>query len=82
MKRKLNKFKVGIVVILIILVFSITVFGRYIYNNAREAYFSAKQFYFSSNILTANGSNYQYDNWGGLGTYAIEFELYSYLNSL
>ena len=82
MKRKLNKFKVSIVVILVILVFTITVFGRYIYNNAREAYFTAKQFYFSSDILTVSGSNYQYDNWGGIGTYAIEFELYSYLNSL
>lgn len=82
MKRKLNKFKVSIVVILVVLIFSITVFGRYIYNNAREAYFVARQFYFSSDILTVNGSNYQYDNWGGTGTYAIEFELYSYLNSL
>lgn len=82
MKRKLNKFKVSIVVILFVLIFTITVFGRYIYNNAREAYFVARQFYFSSNILTVNGSNYQYDNWGGTSTYAIEFELYSYLNSL
>ena len=82
MKKKLNKFKVSIVVIIVLLVFGITVFGRYIYNSAREAYLTAQQFYFSSNILTVNGSNYQYENWGGSGTYAIEFELYSYLNSI
>lgn len=82
MKRKLNKFKVGIVVIIVVLTFSITVFGRYIYNTVREAYFVARQFYFLSDILTVSGSNYQYDNWGGADTYAIEFELYSYLNSL
>ena len=82
MKKKLNKFKVSIVVIIVLLVLGITVFGRYIYNSAREAYFVAQQFYFSSDILTVNGSNYQYENWGGTGTYAIEFELYSYLNSI
>lgn len=81
-RKKLNKFKISIVVILILLSFAITVFGRYIYNSVREAYFTARQFYFSSDILTVNGSNYQYDNWGGTGTYAIEFELYSYLNSI
>ena len=82
MKRKLNKFKVGIVVIIVVLTFTITVFGRYIYNITREAYFVARQFYFLSDILTVSGSNYQYDNWGGVDTYSIEFELYSYLNSV
>ena len=62
------------------LTISITVFGRYIYNAAREAYFISKKFYFTSNILTANGSEYQYNNWGGSAVYAIEFDLYSYTN--
>ena len=59
---------------------SITVFGRYIYNSVRDAYFLAEQFYFSSDILTVNGSEYQYSNWGGTSVYQIEFELYSYTN--
>ena len=80
--NKLNKLKVGIVVIILILImFSITVLGRYIYNGAREAYFTARQFYFSSDILTVNGAEYQYNNWGGTSGYTIEFDLYSYLNS-
>lgn len=82
MKRKLNKFKVGIVVILVVLTFTITVFGRYIYNTAREAYFVTRQFYFLSDVLTVSGSSYQYDNWGGVNTYLIEIELYSYLNAM
>ena len=81
-QRKLNKLKVSIVVILIVLTFVITVFGRYIYNNVREAYFTAKQFYFSSDILTVNGAEYQYSNWGGTEVYPIEFNLHSYNNKL
>lgn len=81
--KKLNKLKVSIIVILIVLVFAITVFGRYIYNSAREAYFVAKQFYFTSDILTSGtGSEYQYSNWGGVDVYPIEFDLCSYNNKL
>lgn len=83
-KRKLNKFKVGIVIIIIIaVVFSLSVFGRYLYNTAREAYFTARQFYFSSNILLAGtGAHYTYTNWDGEAAFPIEFELYSYLNEI
>ena len=81
-RRKLNKLKVSIVIIIVVLMITITAFGRYIYNEIREAYFLAKQFYFSSNILTVNGSNYTYTNWGGSSVYQIEFELQSYTNEL
>lgn len=81
-KFKLNKLKVGIVIIVVVLMIGITAFGRYIYNSTREAYFVAEQFYFSSDILTMNNPNYTYTNWGGLSTYEIEFELHSYVNEL
>ena len=84
-QRKLNKLRVGIVIFLIVLIISISVFGRYIYNTVLEGYFSARQFYFSSDILTLNGENqvYTYDNWGGIGEFdGIVFELYSYNNEL
>ena len=78
MKRKINKLKVSIVIILIVLSLSITVFGRYIYNAVREAYLVAEEFYFTSDILTVNGANYQYNNWGGTENYPIQFFLYSF----
>ena len=78
MRRKLNKLKISIVVILVVLALTITVFGRYIYNSIREAYFAAEQFYFSSDILTVNGAKYQYNNWSGQEEYQIQFDLYSY----
>ena len=81
-QKKLNKLKVSIIVILIVLAITATVFGRYIYNSVREAYLTARQFYFSSNILTVNGSEYQYEDWGGLDVYEIPIELYSYNNAL
>lgn len=80
--RKINKLKVGISIFLIVLLLTVAVFGRYIYNSAREAYFTSKQFFFSSDILTADGANYQYDNWGGVDVYPIQIELYSYKNKL
>lgn len=81
-RKKLNKFKIGIVVVIVVLIFAGTVFGRYIYNNIRETYFLAEKFYFSSDILTMNGSNYTYTNWGGASVYQIDFELHSYTNEL
>ena len=81
-KRKLNKLKVTIVIIIIILMFTITVFGRYIYNALRETYFLTEQFYFSSDILTVNGSHYQFNDWGGDTVYEIPFDLFSYQNAL
>ena len=36
-RRKLNKLKVSIVIIIAVLMLAITVFGRYVYNTAREA---------------------------------------------
>ena len=81
-RRKLNKLKVIIVAVLIILALTITVFGRYIYNNIREAYLTSKQFYFSSDILNLTGSEYRFQNWGGVDVYPIEFDLYSYNNEL
>ena len=81
-KKKLNKLKVGIVVFLIMFAFAIAVFGRYVYNAMWEAYFSARQFYFSSDILILGGTTYRYDNWGGIDEYQIGFDLYSYDNEL
>ena len=80
--KKLNKVKVGITIFLLILVISITVFGRYIYNNVREAYFTAKQFFFTSDLLTLDNQTYTYENWGGIDVYEINVDLYSYANTL
>lgn len=80
--RKINKLKVGISIFLIVLILTITVFGRYIYNNAREAYLTSKRFFFSSNLLEFNGTTYECENWSGIGIYTIDVDLFSQNNEL
>ena len=72
------------IILCIILIFVITcsVFGRYVYYQAREAYFTSKAFYFTSDLLTLDNATYQYENWGGVDDYEINFDLYSYQNTL
>ena len=81
-KKKLNKVKIAIVVFIIILIIAGAVFGRYVYNGIREAYFTSKEFYFTSDLLTLDNATYQYENWGGVDAYDINFDLYSYANTL
>ena len=68
--------------IVLVIVITCSVFGRYIYYQAREAYFTSKEFYFTSDLLTLDNANYQYENWGGVDNYEINFDLYSYANTL
>ena len=82
-KRRINKLKTFIVIFfLIIILITFSVFGRYVYNGIREAYFTSKEFYFTSDLLTTENQTYQYENWGGVDTYEINFDLYSYANTL
>lgn len=80
--KKFNKIKIGIVIFLIVLAISCAVFGRYVYNGVREEYFTSKAFYFTSDLLTLDNATYQYDNWGGVDAYELNFDLYSYANTL
>lgn len=81
-ERKLNKVKVIVSVFLIVMTIAVAVFGRYVYNTIREAYFTSRAFYFTSDLLTLDNATYQYENWGGVDAYEINFDLYSYANSL
>ena len=78
--KKINKAKVAITIFIIVLLISMSVFGRYIYNTTREAYFTSKKFYFTSNLLTLDNQKYTYEDWGGIDVYETSVELYSYAN--
>ena len=80
--KKLNKVKLTIVIFAVVVVIASAVFGRYVYNGIREAYFTSKAFYFTSDLLTLDNATYQYQNWGGVDAYNINFDLYSYANTL
>ena len=78
--KKINKVKVAIAIFIIVLLIAFSVFGRYIYNNAREVYFTSKKFYFTSDLLTLDNQKYTYEDWGGIDVYEIGIDLYSYAN--
>lgn len=82
-KRKINKFKVIIVMFALVIFFmTVTGLGRFVYNTARDRYLSSKKFYFTSNLLNPNGNKYAYENWDGEGVYEIDIELFSQQNDL
>lgn len=70
------------VIFLIAVLSTLPSFARYIYNDLKDLYFTSKEFYFTSNMLTTNTSTYTYTNWGGTDTYELECKLYSFANEL
>lgn len=82
MKAKLNKKKVIICIIVLLILIALPTFGRYIYNNVRDLYLKSQNFSFTSNLLTIYGKTYKYSNWSGENNYEIDFQLYSYENEL
>lgn len=82
-KRKLNKFKIGIVIFIFLVFILITSgFGRFVYNNFKDRYLTSKKFYFTSDLLKMNNEEYTYSNWDGLGIYKLDIDLYSKINNL
>lgn len=82
-KRKINKFKIAILVVILIIFFmTISGYGRFVYNNITDRYFASKKFYFTSNLLTPNCNKYNFDNWDGDGIYQIDIEICSQNNDL
>ena len=82
-RKKINKFKVAIVVFALLVFFmSVTGLGRFTYNAVRDRYLSSKKFYFSSDLLVPNGAEYEYANWDGLGIYEIDMKMFSKNNDL
>ena len=82
-KRKLNKFKISILLVVLIMFFmTISGYGRFVYNNITDRYLASKKFYFTSNLLTPNCDKYGYENWDGDGVYEIVVEMCSQNNDM
>ena len=82
-RKKINKFKVAIVVFALIVFFlSVTGLGKFVYNAARDRYLSSKKFYFESDLLSTSEITTTYQNWDGLGIYEVDVNMYSMKNNL
>lgn len=55
--------------------------GRYVGNEIRNFYLSSKNFYFNSDKLEQNGIVYQVENWSGVDSYDVTFNMNSYKNN-
>lgn len=87
MKKKSKKekllFKIIILIIAIVLVsYAGFTLAKYVIEELHGYYLNSKHFYFTSNRLKENNPLYQVNNWSGVGSFNISFDLLSEKNSL
>ena len=81
----MSKNRIKFIVIMILAVasgFGVYSFARYVVEEYHDYYLNSKNFYFSSNRLTEDNALYQVNNWSGIGSFDISFDLLSMKNSL
>ena len=83
-RKKISRYKI-ILIIVVLVVLALFLFkpsfARYIYNGIKNYYYESQNFYFNCNKLSENGSLLQLDNWDGVNSFPIEFELNSFKNN-
>jgi len=65
----------------LVLIGVVPTLGRYIGNEIKNYYLSSKNFYFNSDKLEQNGIVYQVENWSGVDSYSVTFNMNSYKNN-
>ena len=82
MKKKLSYRKVLLLVpIIAIIALGTYTLAKYIVEEFNSYYLQAKNFYFTSNRLKKNTATYLVNNWSGVGSFNISFDLSSEKNS-
>ena len=79
--KKNKTIKITIITLLIVLLITFgKTFSKYIIEEFHSYYLNAKHFYFTSNRLTKNNPTYLINNWSGVGSFDISFDLLSEKN--
>jgi len=76
--------KSKLIILLIIFLMLITIvptLGRYVGRELKNYYLSTKNFYFNADKLEENGIVYQVENWSGVDSYDVTFNMNSYKNN-
>lgn len=83
-KKKALSLRKIILIIIFGLLLSVSSFtlAKYIIQEFHSYYLNAKHFYFTSNRLKKNNPTYLVNNWSGVGSFNISFDLLSEKNSL
>lgn len=83
-RKKISRFKKIIVITSIVIVLLLLLrpsWARYVYNGIKNYYYESQSFYFNSNKLSENGSTLQLDNWDGVNSFDIDYEVNSIKNN-
>ena len=65
----------------LVLIGVVPTLGRYVGNEIKNYYLSSKNFYFNGDKLEQNGIVYQVENWSGVDSYSVTFNMNSYKNN-
>ncbi|MBQ6494790.1 MAG: hypothetical protein IJI49_02180 [Bacilli bacterium] len=76
------KNRIFLVCLLLILFLIGSSFGRYVYQGLRNFYLQTKRFYFNSDKLTESGAIFRIENWSGVGSYSVTFNMNSFDNNM
>ena len=83
MKNIVKKYRIPILLVLALSIsYGVYTFSKYIIEEFHSYYSNSKHFYFTSNILTKNNDLYQVNNWLGMGSFTISYDLFSKQNDL
>ena len=83
-RKKISRFKLIIIITSLVVVFLLLLkpsWARYVYNGIKDYYYESQRFYFNSNKLSENGSTLQLDNWDGVNSFDIDYEVNSVKNN-
>lgn len=75
------KRRIVLIILLLVLFLIGSSFGRYVYQGIRSFYLQTKKFYFNSDKLTESGAVFRIENWSGVGTYPVTFNMNSFDNN-
>ena len=78
----IQKHRIFLVCLLLILFLIGISFGRYVYQGLRNFYLQTKRFYFNSDKLTESGAIFRIENWSGVGSYSVTFNMNSFDNNM
>lgn len=81
-KKKFHLKHILLFILVIIASFGVGTLAKYVLEEFHSYYINSKYFYFTSNRLKENNPLYQVNNWSGVGSFTISFDLLSEKNSL
>ena len=77
------RYKILIVLLLLVVILPVGItFSRYVYDFISYYILESNDFFFNSDKLGEHNIVYGVENWGGVGTFEIEFELNNHKNNL